>query len=379
MYNRISQNDIVTTRKSVLLLGPRQVGKSTLMRSLEPNLTIDLSDELEYLNHSSDPGLLKNLIESNKPSTVFIDEIQRLPQMLNTIQSIIDRDKKIKFYLTGSSARKLKRGGANLLPGRMINFHMGPLIAGECDYGMNTRKALEFGTLPEIYSSEDQKENARILKSYSANYIKEEIKAEALVRNLESFTRFFQEAQRHVGNFVDYTKMAKHAKISRHAVPRYFEILEDTLVGHRVFSFPCELELIKHPRFYFFDNGVYNGLLQNFTASQDRAGVLAEQLVYGQLLHSSWARDVEIKISSFRTREGIEVDFVFELNDEIIGIEVKSTDKLIQDDFIGLNFLKASFPGRKVKLFIFHMATRREKRGDVEIIPWQEGLKTLGL
>lgn len=117
MYNRISQNDIVTTRKSVLLLGPRQVGKSTLMRSLEPNLTIDLSDELEYLNHSSDPGLLKNLIESNKPSTVFIDEIQRLPQMLNTIQSIIDKDKKIKFYLTGSSARKLKRGGANLLPG----------------------------------------------------------------------------------------------------------------------------------------------------------------------------------------------------------------------------------------------------------------------
>lgn len=120
-------------------------------------------------------------------------------------------------------------------------------------------------------------------------------------------------------------------------------------------------------------------MLQNFTASQDRAGVLAEQLVYGQLLHSSWARDVEIKISSFRTREGIEVDFVFELNDEIIGIEVKSTDKLIQDDFIGLNFLKASFPGRKVKLFIFHMATRRERRGDVEIIPWQEGLKTLGL
>src|SRR5690606_6235302 len=136
--------------------------------------------EMEYLNHSSDPGLLKSIIQGHRPASVFIDEIQRLPRMLTSIQAIIDQEQTIQFYLTGSSARKLKRGGANLLPGRMINFYMGPLISKECDYKMDTQRVLEFGSLPGIYTSENKKENIQILKSYSANYIKEEIKAEAL-------------------------------------------------------------------------------------------------------------------------------------------------------------------------------------------------------
>lgn len=136
--------------KSILLLGPRQVGKSTLIDSLKPDLTIDLANELEFLTHSSNPGELSKIVDRAEPKSVFIDEVQRLPKILNTAQSIIDH-KKIKFYLTGSSGRKLKRDQANLLPGRVVNFNLGPLVSAELDYKMDTQKALELGGLPEIY------------------------------------------------------------------------------------------------------------------------------------------------------------------------------------------------------------------------------------
>jgi len=292
------------------------------MESISMDLVINLADEITFLDYSTQPNLLNEFISQNNAKSIFIDEIQRLPKLLNTIQTIIDQDKnkKIKFYLTGSSPRKLKRERANLLPGRLVNFYLGPFISSEFDYQMNTRKILEFGALPEMYLSNDEMEKKRVLKSYAANYIKEEIKAEALVRNLDSFARFFSECIKHIGQFIDHTKLAKHSKISRHAIPRYFEILEDTLVGKRIFPLKEDyqsLDLIKHPKFYFFDNGVYNGILGNFTASSDRIGALSEQLVFTQILHSAWARELDITISSFRTRSGTEVDFIVEIEKAI--------------------------------------------------------------
>jgi predicted AAA+ superfamily ATPase len=386
MVSRKIKPEIESAAKSILLLGPRQAGKSTLVKSLKPDLEINLADEMEYLRFASDPSAFRRAIEEAEAQTVFVDEVQRLPKLLNTTQAIIDESKrnpsqKMKFYLTGSSARKLKRGGANLLPGRVYLFHLGPLVAAELDYQADTRLALEIGCLPEVYLGGAGKDAERHLKSYSATYLKEEIKAEALVQNLDSFSRFFAQMTPQVAEFVDYTKLAARAKISRHAVPRYFQILEDTLVAYRVFPYlngEHDLDLIKHPKFYFFDNGVYNGMLNNFAASSDRVGKLSEQLVFSQLLHSAWAADKEIKISSFRTRSGAEVDFIVELDQKLYAIEVKHADQVQLDDLEGLRLFDSKMPANHGQ-FVFHMQRLEKKMGKVWILPWQKGLKELGL
>ena len=381
MITRNIGTKIAKTSKSILLLGPRQVGKSTLVNSLNPELTINLADELEFLKYSSQPGALKEELLLTGAKEISIDEIQRIPSLLNTIQSLIDSNKKLKFFLTGSSARKLKRGQVNLLPGRVLNYHLGPFSSCELNYKMDSKKALEKGCLPEVYLGKNSPEVIRTLRSYVANYIKEEIRAESLVRNLDSFARFLNETISSAGQFVDYSKMSKKSRISRHAIPRYFEILEDTLIGDRVFSFdeiPADIKLVKHPKFYFFDNGVYNGLLNNFTASQDRIGVLFEQLVFSQLKHSAWAQEKELKISSFRDYSGNEVDFVLDLENTKIGLEVKTSDKIISDDLEGLHFLQKTAP--KIKdLQLWHLGATEKKLGSIWVLPWQKGLKTMGL
>ena len=381
MISRLISAEIEATKKSVLLLGPRQVGKSTLISRLNPDLTINLADELTFMLHSSQPDELEKLIELQGAKTIFIDEVQRLPRILNTVQALVDKNKKLKFYLTGSSARKLKRGGANLLPGRVVNFKMGPVVAAEIDYSFSTTEVLARGTLPEICFSKKVRETERLLLSYAANYLKEEIKAEALTRNLESFARFLNEAVLSVAQFIDLTKIAKKTKISRHAVPRYFEILEDTLIGYRIHPFSPLVEaqdLIRHPKFYLFDNGVYNGMLGNFVPSQDRLGVLAEQTVFSQLLHSASAREQDINISSFRTRRGLEVDFIVQLARRTLAIEVKNNDSLSADDCDGLLFFKKSL-SKPCDLFIFHMGQKERRIGPVWALPWQQGLREVGL
>lgn len=381
MIKRIITREIAQTKKSVLLLGPRQVGKSTLISTLKPDLSINLSDEMEFMVHSSRADELARSIELESAKTIFIDEVQRLPKILNTVQSLIDKNKKLKFYLTGSSARKLKRGGANLLPGRVVNFKLGPLVAAEFNYKMETARILSRGSLPEIYLEENEKEAIHILKSYVANYLKEEIKAEALTRSLESFSRFLLETSLFNANFIDYTKLAHKSKISRHAVPRYFEILEDTLIGQRIFPFEELLEkenLIKHPKFYFFDTGVYNSLVGNFTPSLDRIGVLSEQLVFTQMLHSSWAQNIDVNISTFRTRRGIEVDFVVKLDSAVHAIEVKNSDVTGTEDCDGLIYFSKAHPECK-KSYIFHMGIKERKMGPIWALPWQKGLREIGL
>jgi predicted AAA+ superfamily ATPase len=295
---------------------------------------------------------------------------------------MVDSNKGLKFYLSGSSARKLKRGDANLLPGRIIRYRLGPLVASEMNYSLDTTKALELGTLPEIYLEEDRKLAEKILRTYAGVYLKEEIQSESLVRNLDAFARFLGEVGILLGTFIDHTKLSKRAKISRHAVPRYFEILEDSMIGARVFPFSSlehELDLVMHPKFYLFDNGVSNGLLGNFIASKDRIGILSEQLIYNQIVHSAWSRGVEARISTFRTRRGIEVDFIVELEGKLFAIEVKSSDDICDDDLEGLRFFNYHFKGRPVGAFVFHLGTASRKFGDIWSIPWQKGLKQIGL
>jgi len=328
MIPRLISSAIGQSPKSILLLGPRQVGKSTLILGLGPDLAINLNDDKTYLDFTSNPNELKQRLAANSGiRAVLIDEVQRYPTILNTIQSIIDHEpsKSPKFYLTGSSARKLKRGHANLLPGRIFSYELGPLCAAELDYKLDINLAMSWGSLPEPYLSPSVSFREKLLTTYSGVYLKEEIQAEALTRNLEGFSRFIMSAAEHSGLILDFSKLAKQAKIERKACARFYEILEDTLIASRLEVFDkTDADIAKRPKFYFFDTGVLNGLLGNFVASNDRRGLLFEHLVLNQILASAKARDKPVHVSYFRTRGGYEVDLILELAGTIYAVEIKA-------------------------------------------------------
>jgi predicted AAA+ superfamily ATPase len=227
--------------KSVLLLGPRQTGKSTLVGTLAPDLTINLAHEPTYLEFARNPRELEErlaALPAAKRSSVFIDEVQRLPSLLNTVQVLLDRPgNRLRFLLTGSSARKLRRGNANLLPGRIHTYHLGPLASSELKYELDTMQALSSGTLPGVFTDPDTDSRRKTLRSYAATYLKEEIQAEGLTRNLEGFARFLHIAAEWSGHHLDLAKLAAAAQVARQSVVRYFEVLEDTLIVRRAEPF----------------------------------------------------------------------------------------------------------------------------------------------
>ena len=218
------------------------------------------------------------------------------------------------------------------------------------------------------------------ITSYSSNYVTEEIKSESLVRDLPAFSRFLLSSTESVGQFVDYSKISKSAKISRHSVPRYYEIFEDTLVGQRIFpdfQLVDKYDLIKHPKFYFFDIGVYNGLVKSFDLSPERLGILTEQLIYQQLLSSAQSLSLDIDIHSLRTRSGVEIDFWIKLEGKRFGIEVKTSDKLSNSDVRHLVLFKKNEP--KAQYFLFHFGQKETKIDNIWCLPWSKGFKDIGL
>ncbi len=374
-------SNILKRKKSILLLGPRQTGKSTLIRALEPDLTINLADEQHYLDFARNPSELAERLKARPCKTVFIDEIQRLPSLLNTLQGIIDEQMpQTRFYLTGSSARKLKRGGANLLPGRLHSYQLGPLTLGEIGETFDTRAALETGTLPGIYTEGERGDREKTLRSYSATYLKEEIQVEALTRNLEGFSRFLFLAAQCSGQLLDFQKLASESQITRQSAIRYFEILEDTLIVNRCppFAKNDRRRLLQHPIYYFFDTGVLNSLIGNFVASDDRKGRLFEHLFFNQILASAYAKDVDCRISTYRTGHGAEVDFIVELGGELWAIELKASRNVGHSDFRGLQSFREFYNKPHHALVAYFGSVAKQKDG-VHILPWQDVLKQMGL
>jgi predicted AAA+ superfamily ATPase len=363
------------TKKSILLLGPRQTGKSTLIRTLNPDLEIDLANQQTYLDYLKDPGLLKKEIAQHK--IIFIDEVQRIPSMLNTVQSLIDHDKSLKFYLTGSSARKLKRGQANLLPGRVLTYQMGPLTLTElCEVKVD--KLMMLGSLPGIYLDDDVSTAKKVLRSYAATYLKEEIQAEALTRNLEGFSRFFDVLCARSGDYIDFSKIASLAQIERMSARRYFDIVIDTLIAYPIEAFvqSAKRRLIQHPKFYFFDVGVLNGCLGNFETSADRKGMLFEHLCLQMICSELKARDQDFRVSTYRTESGAEVDFILERQRELYAIEVKATRTIGSHDLRGLKSF-SEFYGKKHHRLIFYLGERSMEIDGIQVLPLLQGLQSL--
>lgn len=378
MITRTLAPVLVSAKKSILLLGPRQTGKSTLVASLEPDMTINLAQEAVYLNFLQDPALLEQRLRpfQQKAMKVFIDEVQRLPSLLNTIQAILDSPaNRVKFYLTGSSARKLKRGHANLLPGRILTYALGPLSCGELGFNLDVRQALAYGTLPGIWTEEDVRTKEKVLRSYAATYLKEEIQAEGLARNLEGFARFLQAATVQAGHFLDLAKLAFASQVARQSALRFFEVLEDSLVVKRMESFAksAARRLVQHPKYYFFDVGVLNGLLGNFTVSQDRIGMLFEHLVCNQIMNEAAARDRDIRLCTFRTGNGAEVDVIVETGQEVYAIEIKASKLISAGDLWGLKAFREYY-GEKHRSWVLFLGEDRREINGVEIWPWQKAI-----
>lgn len=380
MVTRKLEPILAAAKKSVLLLGPRQTGKSTLIVSLKPGLTINLAHEPTYLDFLRNPGELEQRLGSAAaPMTIFIDEVQRLPSLLNTIQALLDRPhNRLRFYLTGSSARKLKRGQANLLPGRIHSFALGPLCAGELDYALDTASALTYGTLPGIWTEPDVRTKEKTLRSYATTYLKEEVQAENLVRNLEGFTRFLYHAAECSGKFLDLSKLASAAQVARQSVVRFFDVLEDCLLVRRLepFAKSATRRLVQHPKFYFFDVGVLNGLLGNFTVSGDRRGSLFEHLVVNQITHEAAARDRDVRLSAYRTEHGAEVDVILEMGGETHAIEIKASRTVRTSDLSGLRSF-SQYYDRPHRSWIFYEGDAAKTIQGTAIRPWQKGLREI--
>ena len=352
-----------------------------MIRDLNPDLSINLNDEKTFLDFKSNPDELRERLGTGNHRTVFVDEIQRHTPLLDTIQTILDDQpgrSRTKFYLTGSSARKLKRGHANLLPGRIFSYELGPLCAAELGYRLDVPRALKYGCLPEVYLSTDGRFSEKLLSTYSGTYLREEIQAEALTRSLEGFSRFLSVAAERSGQVLDFSKMAKEARIERKNCARFYEILEDTLLAQRLEVFDrTTAEITKRPKFYFFDTGVLNGLLDNFSASGDRKGTLFETLVVSQVLSSARARDQKVKLSYFRTRTGFEVDLIVETKGKTIAVEMKSGQVTASDakKLSGLRDYGVAFDD----LFIVGLDATARQIGDVRVCGLNQFLEQIGL
>ena len=381
MIDRTIGPKILKSSKSCLVLGPRQVGKSTLLESLRPELTINLARESEYHLYTSQPGRLEQVVEAKPFKSVFIDEIQRIPSLLNSVQALIDESKgRTKFYLSGSSARKLKRGQANLLPGRLLLFHLGGLSGSEIPSEISSEKLLRFGTLPEVALSGDDEFCVSLLEAYAGTYLREEIQAEALVQNLQGFSRFLTEAGATAGQILDYSKISKRAKIPRTSCIRFFDILQDTFMIDRcdVYADVKEGDPIKHPKYFFFDNGVRNALTGSFDLSPERKGLVFEHFIFNQLRNSLLAMNKKPEIKYFRTRTGLEVDFVVTMGKEIWAIEVKTGD-VLDEDIKSLKVFEriSSVPLRLAVVGLKEKNPRKLK--GVLICDWRKLLKEMGL
>ena len=376
-------------KSSFFLFGPRQVGKSTLLQSLNPRWKLDLLDPEKQLEYSKDPKALYRVLMSERfhhpdiSEWIVLDEIQRVPALLDVVQMLMQERPKWMFALSGSSARKLKRGAVNLLGGRAVVRTLHPLTFSEIARSFDVKKVLVYGSLPKIYStlSDGNEELTRdLLKSYVVTYLNEEIKAEALVRNLRGFQNFLDTAAAQFGEQVNFSHIERDCNVSYSTVRDYYSILEDTLIG---FFLPPYLrskrKRMSHaPKFYFFDNGVTRAILglHRSIASPMETGRLWEQWFIQEVTRINEYLQKEWILSFWRTSHGAEVDLLLERGKEILcAVEIKSGRAVSNADLTGLHSFKESFP--KVPCFVATAMGEPQNLGTVSAYPALQLLEKL--
>lgn len=376
MYPRL----LTPPNHSFFLFGPRATGKTTWLKQAFPTAKwFDLVRVNELLRLMRQPELLRQEVEAQKPRTwVVIDEVQKHPALLNEVHALIaDYGSRYKFALSGSSARRLKRLDANLLAGRVINKLFFPLTGKEMDFQFDTDDLLAFGCLPQLVA--DPSSRVEILEAYAANYIREEIQQETLIRNIESFARFLDVAALMNGQVVNVAGIARDAAVARPTVARYFETLVDTLIGFWVPAWKprAKVKEVAHPKFFLFDCGVarvLSGRVRERLEAAER-GPLLETLVCHELRAHMNVRNTGGQISYWRTPSQSEVDFVWSRGGRRVGIEVKATQRWRKGD---AEHLKSMIEGKVVGTgFGVYLGSAVLKDGPVTVLPLKSFMKRL--
>lgn len=379
MYKRIQKLNL-SSQETCFFWGPRQTGKSTLLKTLFPQATrYDLLLSTEYQRLLRAPNLIREqclaagLDGSSQRDPIIIDEIQKIPALLDEVHWLME-NKALRFILCGSSARKLKRGQVNLLGGRAVRYELYPLVFPEIpDFSLT--KALNSGLMPRHYDSPKPK---RLIHSYVGDYLKEEIVAEALTRKVPAFSRFLEVAALSNGEILNYSNIARECGISSPTVKEYFQILEDTLIGRQLPAFQKRKKrrLVTSPKFYFFDLSpvIHLSRRGEVMPGSELFGRAFEHYIWMEMVaHSSYS-GLFYPISYWRTASGFEVDFI--LGDHEMIIEVKSTELARTTHLKGLRRFKEEYPVRR-SILVSLDSKPRKTEDQIEILPWQVFLEQL--
>ncbi|MFV0339607.1 MAG: ATP-binding protein [Parachlamydiaceae bacterium] len=359
------------------MLGPRGTGKSTWIRNhFQEALWIDLLLPQEMSFYSSRPERLITVVEGSPCKIIIIDEIQKIPELLSVVHYLIEQKKGYQFVLTGSSARKLKRSGVDLLAGRALLKFMNPFMASELKEAFSLERALKIGMLPIVWDNADPQS---VLDAYAALYLREEIQAEGFVRNIGDFARFLEVISFSHGGTLNLNNIARECGVQRSTVSNYLQITEDMLLGTtvNVFSRKAKRELAAHPKFYLFDAGVYQSLRPRgpLDRPEEITGAALEGLVQQHL--KAWIdfQSDHYELSYWRTRSGSEVDFVLYGAKEFWGIEVKNSATISPKDLTALNSFGEDYP--EAQLYFLYRGKRHIKEGRISCIPVEEFLLEL--
>ena len=360
----------ILDRRSCLLFGPRQTGKSTLIRQQLAGLPVyNLLDQSLFLRLSRNPTLIREAL-TPESSAIVIDEVQRMPELLNEVHLMIE-EHGIRFFLTGSSARSLRRRGINLLGGRIRSRRLHPFVRTELGTRFELRRALEYGLLPPIYFSDAPEED---LAAYAGDYLKEEVAAEALVRNVGAFSRFLEVAALAHGEMINFTSMANDAQVPVSTVREYYEILKDTLIAHEVpaFAETSKRKAISTAKYYLFDIGLARHL-------QGRSGLPPGTFEYGSAFESFVFQEIKAfcdyhRLDTpryWRSKSNIEVDFLL----GNIAVEVKAKRVVGKRDMRGLVALRDE--GLFEGYIVVCMEPEPRTVDGIRIMPWANFLDEL--
>jgi len=358
--------------KSFFLFGPRGTGKTTWLKATFPGAAVKEADYQEFLRNPSQLEAWA-AAHAQRREPLIIDEIQRLPELLNEVHRLIEARKYI-FVMTGSSARKLRRGGANLLAGRALVKQMHPFTAAELGRDFDLRRSLRFGQLPGAYFQEDPQQ---YLKAYVGVYLREEIQIEAQVRNLALFSRFLEAATFSQASVLSVAGVAQECGVDRKTAESYFQLLEDLMIGIRlpVFRRRAKRKLVTHPKFYFFDVGVFTTLRPRgpLDPQEEIQGAAIETLVLQELRATLANFNLDYELSYWRSQKKEEVDFVLYGSAGLIAIEVKRAGRFGEQDLLALKAFLADYP--TARAYLLYGGRQRLKFETIEVMPLEEALQ----
>jgi len=376
----------LSKNNSLFLFGARGCGKSTLLQQIftgPGTIWIDLLSADDEERFRKDPDQLSFLIERQRPKRVVLDEIQKIPKLLDIVHREIERNPKVQFVLTGSSARKLKRGAANLLAGRAFEYYLFPLTFLELGPNFNLGEVLRFGSLPKLLHLKSDDDKADFLRSYARTYLKEEVLQEQIIRNVDPFQDFLEVAGQSNAKILSYSKMSRDLGVDDKTVKNYFSILSDTYIGFMLPSFHRSVRKRQResPKFYFFDLGVKRAIERSLGLDLNPGsfafGEAFETWIVQECHRLNQYFKCDFRFSYLRTQSDVEIDLIVERpgRPDLL-VEIKSANFIREEDTKSIARIAADWD-RKCEVHVWSQDTEEKDISGVQCLPWMSGLRYL--